>query len=76
MTSVHRNSSIRRPVVHPVPNDVIFDAYFGKDFSLPAAVPAEPPLLNVSSETDRLLKQSHEMLSRLRQVIEERNGIE
>jgi hypothetical protein len=82
MTSLHRTGRLRRPVAHPAPNDVLFDAYFGKDIArldaspAPEALAPDAPLMNAASETDRLLKQSQALLLRLRQVIEERGSEE
>lgn len=76
MTSVHRTGRLRRPVERPTPSDAIFDAYFGKDLALPDTAPTAAPLFNAASDTDRLLKQSQDLLSRLRQAVEERGPIE
>jgi hypothetical protein len=82
MTSVHSTGRIRRSAAHPAPNDVIFGAYFGKDIArldaspVPEALVPDAPLMNAASETDRLLKQSQALLSRLRRVIEERGSEE
>ncbi len=69
MTSLHKTANNRRPATPLKPSDTIFGAYFGKDFALPDTAQDEASLYNISSETDRLLKQGQEQLSRLRQAI-------
>lgn len=64
--ALHRIGISQRPALYHAPREAGGNGYIGKDIALPDAYGARE---NASSDTDRLLQQSQDLLALLRRAV-------